>query len=156
MDSQETVRFVQDRRNQFLGTVVSVFLAGGFWLWFRSGQMEAAFGVIFSAFLSFEAWRRLDPERCFLQIGPDGIEEHRPIGRALTCPWLEIELFEVIRDRNGIEIVGFRHRFFGASQGHFVKLADTYGYQPQEFVQLLNRQLTRKSVKSLSESGDPT
>ena len=150
-DSIESVRLVQDRRNQFLGTFTALVGAGFFWVWFRSGQLEASAGVIFFAFLAYAAWHRLDPERCFLLLGPEGFEEHLAFGKPNKRRWNEISEFRVQADSHGTQYVAYL--LIGNTDPEAIdgRIGDTYGFQPNELSTLLNRRLNRTRKQLLIE-----
>jgi len=151
-ETRETLRLVQDRRNQFFATFVAVTGAGGFWVWFRSGKLEASIGVIFFSFLAFAAWRRLDPEKCFLLLTEDGLEEHPPFGRPLKIAWSKIAEFRIVRSENGVESVAFNGIEGDRGRALQGRLGDNYGFSAEDLVRLLNRRVASNRQRTLPVS----
>lgn len=143
VDPDETVRYVQDRRNQFFGCGTALVASGCFWLWFKSGEMEASLGVILFAFLALVAWKRLDPEKCYLLLTYDGFEENLPIGKPVRRTWREVAEFRVVQEQNGTESVAYQ--LVGSSNRSSIdgKLGDSYGMPSQDLARILNSRLRR-------------
>jgi len=123
-----------------------------FWVWFRSGEIDASAGVVLFSFIAYLAWRRLDPERCFLLISEEGIQESLPFGRPLNLKWTEIESFSVHLSDHGTESVVFKLRDGKSGREFEGKLSDTYGFSAVELVQLLNRRVRPAAKGLLTES----
>jgi len=113
--------------------------AGAFWLWGQSGESMAYLGMAGCLLLTSVLWGRLDPERCYLLLDPDGFEEHPAFGRARRFAWSEVSSFRADKHDGGIEMVAFR---LNKSKTD-IRIGDNYGYPAEELAAILNRRLIR-------------